>query len=162
MAGSYGTSANMDRQAFAMQGQLALEQQKFSLFEQQRKKAQKLLDQLLSGGGTGGGISPGAGLNPGSGGSFDPLVSNYGAGERAALEQDFATAVNNVLGGLESRGLGGSSLVAPAMEAVTRGKNLAIGQLNDRVFDRQLGIQERGLDRQLSLLHSLLGSVFNM
>lgn len=74
-----------------------------------------------------------------SGPNIDP---NYGAGQRAALDRDFDIAMKNAIGQLESRGLGGSSLVGAAAASVAGEKQIATGLLEDRLLREQLSIRQ--------------------
>lgn len=96
------------------------------------------------------------------------LIQSYGEGQRARINQDFSTAANNAAGRLAGRGFGGSSLQLTEAMAVERDRNLALGELNDRVIGTQLGnslnyaqliAQQTGQsgDASVSLMRALLG-----
>ncbi len=67
-------------------------------------------------------------------------LEKFGAGERAFIEQGFSTQLNNLLGRLETRGLGGSSVALTGGLASERERQLALGALNDRILGRRLDI----------------------
>lgn len=134
-----------------------------------------LMDSLLgnlSGGGMGG-MTPGTGVLPrgaqagggislggaGGAGTLATAAVTYGGGQRAALDERFDTAGQNALGNLEMRGLGGSSLVGPALGAVERQRNLASGELEDRLFREQLQFRAAERAPLFGLLGQLLGGL---
>lgn len=138
------------------------------LARQQAKRQQQLFDQLLGGGIFGGGgspsqpgfaDSPGSPGLPGGGSVIGDLLGDGGAGQRARIDDTFDTLQKNAMGHLESRGLGGSSLVANAMAGIGREKTLAHGELDDRLFDRQFQAREASLNRSTQLLAQLLGGI---
>lgn len=155
---------------------------------QQMKRQNQLFDMLLGGSGGSGGLLGGLFGNlmpggPGGGGGAGTISQpgfqegpgggnmnigsppaagqpgNYGAGQRAALAEQFRTAQANALGSLEARGLGGSSLVGPAMGGVARQQSLASGELEDRLFREQLQFRAAERAPLFGLLGQLLGSV---
>lgn len=88
-----------------------------------------------------------------------PGAGAYGAGQRAALDEDFRNALSNAMGSLTARGLGGSSLVGPTAAAVARQKQLAGGELEDRLFREQLQFRAAERAPLFGLLGQLLGGL---
>lgn len=154
--------------------------------KKQGKRQDQIFDMLLGTGGSGGGMlgglfgsltgSGGAGGNisqpgfqegPGGSGSGAPQLGQspgfpqggYGAGQRAALQEQFRVAQNNLLGSMEARGMGGSSLVGPGLASVARQQSLASGELEDRLFREQLQFRAAERAPLFGLLGQLLGSV---
>ena len=112
-------------------------------------------------GGSGGGL-PGFGHHQGGGGmpSLLEQLSGYGSGERARINDDFRNLSGTATARLESRGFGGSSLLPAALSGVERERQMALGDLGDRVTGEKIGVQERAADRGIDLisaLSSLLG-----
>lgn len=143
--------------------------------KEQRKRQNQLFEMLLGGGqggligglfgsltGGGGMSQPGfreGGGGPAMGGQPGFQEGGYGSGQRAALQEQFRVAQNNMLGSLEARGLGGSSLVGPGLSSVARQQSLASGELEDRLFREQLQFRAAERAPLFGLLGQLLGSV---
>ena len=88
-------------------------------------------------------------------GTLDSLLSSFGQGERGRIEEAFGTASKNVSGALRSRGFAGSSLNLPGQLGVEREKELAVGDLQDRILGRRMDF-ETGISKNISDL--LFGS----
>lgn len=152
--------------------------------KQMKKQAQRqnqLFDMLLGSGGQGGmlgglfgsltgsgggggnisqpGFQEGPGGAPNMGGQPGFPEGGYGSGQRAALQEQFRVAQNNLLGSMEARGMGGSSLVGPGLASVARQQSLASGELEDRLFREQLQFRAAERAPLFGLLGQLLGSV---
>lgn len=78
------------------------------------------------------------GTQLGFGSQIADLFQTYGMGQKAAVEQGFKTQFNNILGRLEQRGLGGSSLEGSALLGLEREKQLTLGQLEDQLLGRNI------------------------
>jgi hypothetical protein len=96
------------------------------------------------------------------------LLTAYGQGQRARIDQEFETTANNAAGGLAARGFGGSSLQLTEALGVERERQLARGSLEDSIIGQrlqnsqtyaQLIAQQTGQsgDAQVSLMRALLG-----
>jgi len=119
-------------------------------------------------GGSGGGLSQPVirdGAAGGQGGFVGGLLDQlegFGSGERARINQDFTDLSGTASARLEARGLGGSSLLPSVLSGVERERQLALGELGDRVIGQRIGVQERGADRAIDFvgaLSSLLGGL---
>lgn len=73
------------------------------------------------------------------GSSLNSMFDQYGAGQRAQVNQAFDTTRNNVLGRLAARGFGGSNLAAVGDIGVEKNRQLALGQLNDQLLGQRIG-----------------------
>lgn len=81
--------------------------------------------------------------------TLDSLLGDFGAGQRARINEGFNTAARNVTGGLQSRGFAGSSLNLPAQLGVERERQLSLGDLEDRLLGRRIE-SESGIAKNIS------------
>jgi len=129
------------------------------LLSNQLSTRKRLTDLLLGQFGSGG---AGGGAYGGQGSFVQSLLDqmqNAGAGQTAAINQQFNTLANNAQANFAQRGLGGSSGVPSVMSGIERQRALALAQLNDQLLMNRIGVQERAADRALqmqSLLSQLL------
>lgn len=105
------------------------------------------------------------GFRDGGGGSLLDQITQAEAGQLAAQEESFQTATQNVLGRLEQRGLGGSSLVSASIGGLARQQQLSRGELQGQFLGQRIGVQESALNRRLQsqqVLAGLLGSIIRV
>ena len=71
-------------------------------------------------------------------GRMGELLGHFGEGTRMGINEQYRDAANNAAGGMQNRGFAGSSLNINAQLGVERGRQGALGQLDDQLMDKRL------------------------
>lgn len=106
---------------------------------------------------------------PGYGNQIMGLLGQFGAGERARIDQAEQDLLNTQLARLESRGLGGSNLATNAQTGAARFGAQQRLDLADKLIGQQVGALQKAGDQgitqrgqALDFLGGLLGDVFGI
>lgn len=123
--------------------------------KQQTKLQKQLFDMLLGGGGSFASLFGG-----GSGGGYADefsLLDQSAASQNQRINTDYSNAQGTALGVLQQRGWAGSNLTPGVLGSLNDARSQSLTEVASNIAGQKVGVLEKGKDRNVSLLQSLLG-----
>lgn len=121
----------------------------------QQTKLQKQLFDMLLGGGRFASLFGG-----GSGGGYADefsLLDQSAASQNQRINTDYSNAQGTALGVLQQRGWAGSNLTPGVLGSLNDARSQSLTEVASNTAGQKVGVLEKGKDRNVSLLQSLLG-----